>query len=117
MPGFCCLYPLSLRSETHELAHTGLALFKFKNETLEILNSAELKISAATVTHEHSKRNVFDSLYCDTGSMEQSRTNPRYLPGTPELCQVLLSKGTEINAVRSCFSRIQSLEAKRLRYP
>lgn len=60
MPGFCCLYPLSLRSETQELAHTGLALFKFKNETLEILNSAELKIPAATVTHEHSKRNVFD---------------------------------------------------------
>lgn len=60
VPGFCYLYSLSLRSEAHEPARTSLALFKFKNETLEILNSAELKVLAATVTHKHSKRYVFD---------------------------------------------------------
>lgn len=54
------MYHLSLRSDAHEPAHSGLTLFKFGNKTLEILNSAELMIPAPTVAHEHSKRNVFD---------------------------------------------------------
>lgn len=60
VPDFCYLYSCSLRSETHEPAHSSLALFKFRNETVEVPNSAELEGLAATVTHKHGKRDVFN---------------------------------------------------------
>lgn len=55
----CALSLLSLPTFS-EARRPCLALFEFQNETLEIPSSAELKIPTATVTQEHSKRNVFD---------------------------------------------------------
>jgi hypothetical protein len=59
-PDFCFLHPVSLRLGSHDPERISQVSFEFINEIVETKNSTELKNSAATVIHEHSKRNVFD---------------------------------------------------------